>query len=84
MVRSEGFQQSGGLPPSSTATITLLLPPRQIALFKAIIESYDNLATLRTDDPETHRLKLFFTPEMAEEVELLLESLRPAFEIRRV
>jgi hypothetical protein len=83
-MRSEVLRESCGLPPKAMATITLLLPPEQIALFKAIIESYDNLATLRTDDPRTHRLKLFFAPEMAGEVEQILASLQPAFGIRRV
>ena len=64
------------------ATINLLIPPARIALFKAIIESYDNLATLRTDDPRTHRLKLYFAPEAAAEVEQLLEALQADFELR--
>jgi len=44
--------------------------------FKAIIESYDNLATLRTEDPRRHRLKLYFAPEMADEVNALLKFSR--------
>ena len=70
--------------PRAMATITLMMPPARIALFKAIIESYDNLATLRTDDPRTHRLKLYFVPQAASEIEQLLESLTGTFEIQRV
>lgn len=66
------------------ATMTLMIPPARIALFKAIIESCDNLATLRTDDPETHRLKLYFAPETADEVEALMAALMETFELRRV
>jgi hypothetical protein len=71
-------------PPPAMATITLMIPSARIALFKAIIESYDNLATLRTDDPQTHRLKLYFAPESAAEVEALMAALTEAFELKRV
>ena len=45
-------------------TIRFAIEPAKIALFKAIVESYDNLATLRTDDPKQHHLKLYFSDEM--------------------
>jgi len=38
-------------PPRAMCTLVFELPPREIVNFKAIIESYDNLATLRTEDP---------------------------------
>jgi hypothetical protein len=79
---SATIPKAGGTPPAAMATINLLIPPARIALFKAIIESYDNLATLRTDDPRTHRLKLYFAPEAAAEVEQLLEALQADFELR--
>jgi hypothetical protein len=66
------------------ATMTLMIPRERIALFKAIIESYDNLATLRTDDPQTHRLKLYFAPESKAEVEALMTALTEAFDLKRV
>jgi hypothetical protein len=66
------------------STITLAIPPERIALFKAIIESYDNLATLRTEDPRRHYLKLYFAPEMTGEIEELLEAVRAAFAIQRL
>jgi hypothetical protein len=65
-------------------TITLAMPPERIALFKAIIESYDNLATLRTEDPRQHHLKLFFSPETSIQVEALLASLQADLGIRRL
>ncbi len=65
-------------------TITLTMPPERIALFKAIVESYDNLATLRTDDPQQHHLKLYFSPELLSEIEALLDSLHPDFVISRI
>ena len=65
-------------------TITLAMPPERIALFKAIIESYDNLATLRTEDPRHHHLKLFISLETSIQVEALLASLQADFGIRRL
>ncbi len=60
------------------------MPPENIALFKAIVESYDNLATLRTEDPNRHHLKLYFTEESANELRELLASLGPHFSLRIV
>jgi len=63
-------------------SITLAIAPEQIALFKAVIESYDNLATLRTEDPRRHHLRLWFDPAMEDEVMRLLESLAPAIVVK--
>ena len=63
-------------------SILLSIPPPRIAEFKAIVESYDNLATLRTEDPRTHLLKLYFDSDQRAAVEQLLDSLRDRFEIR--
>ncbi len=63
--------------------IILRLPPEQIALFKAIIESYDNLATLRTEDSKSHRLRLAFAAESSGEIESLLAGLAGQFSITR-
>jgi hypothetical protein len=71
-------------PPKSMSAITLAIPPERIALFKAIVESYDNLVTLRTEDPQQHHLKLYFAPETSAEVEALLRSLETDFVIRRL
>jgi hypothetical protein len=65
-------------------TIAFALPPAQIALFKAIVESYDNLATVRTEDPQLHHMKLYFAPEMRLEIEALLEALAADFSITRL
>ncbi len=63
-------------------SIALAIAPEQIALFKAVIESYDNLATLRTEDPRRHHLRLWFDPAMEDEVMRLLESLAPAIVVK--
>ena len=65
-------------------TIRFAIEPAKIALFKAIIESYDNLATLRTDDPKLHHLMLYFADDQEGEVLALLDTLREPFSIREV
>jgi hypothetical protein len=60
------------------------IPPQRIALFKAIIESYDNLATLRTENPRRNRLRLYFAADQGAEVEGLLASLKDSFAIERL
>ena len=47
----------------------IAMPPGQIVLFKSIVESYDNLATLRTEDPVRHHLRIYFSADSREEVE---------------
>jgi uncharacterized protein DUF4911 len=66
------------------ATIAFAITPQDIVLFKAIVESYDNLATLRTEDPRRHHLKLYFSAEMEGEVRALLDSLGERFGIREL
>jgi len=63
-------------------SVALRIPPEQIALFKAVIESYDNLATLRTEDPRSHLLRLWFDPATEDELIRLLESLAPAILVK--
>ena len=60
------------------------IPPELIARFKAIIESYDNLATLRTENPALHHLRLYFAPESAADVHGLIDSLTAAFSLPHV
>jgi hypothetical protein len=65
-------------------TIRFAIEPAKIAMFKAIVESYDNLATLRTEDPRQHHLKLYFSDDMESEVRALLDSLRERFSLREI
>ncbi len=69
---------------AAMASMLIWIPPELIALFKAIIESYDNLATLRTEDPAQHHLRLYFAAESADEVHGLIDSLGGQFSIRRI
>jgi hypothetical protein len=69
---------------SSFQSIVLAIAPEEIARFKATIESYDNLATLRTEDPRHHYLRLYFDGDSAVEVDALLTALSETFSIRRI
>ena len=68
----------------SFQSVLLAMPTAGIAGFKAIIESYDNLATLRTEDRRHHYLRLYFDDASAAEVDALLDSLSAAFSIRSI
>ncbi|HEY2664048.1 MAG TPA: DUF4911 domain-containing protein [Candidatus Binataceae bacterium] len=62
-------------------SVAIDIPPAEIAYFKAVIESYDNLATLRTEDRTRHRLRLWFDETTRAEIEALLSELSAQFSI---
>jgi hypothetical protein len=62
----------------------IAIPPEQIVLFKSIVESYDNLATLRTEDPARHHLRIYFSADSRDEVEAMMTSLATQFAIERI
>jgi hypothetical protein len=63
-------------------SMILEMAPADIAFFKSIIESYDNLATLRTEDPERSHLRLWFAAEAEADINELLAALAPKLPIR--
>ena len=65
-------------------SMLIAIPPGQIVLFKSIVESYDNLATLRTEDPARHHLRIYFSADSRDEVEALMASLATQFAIERI
>jgi len=70
--------------PPSIDSMLIAIPPEQIVLFKSIVESYDNLATLRTEDPVRHHLRIYFSADSRDEVEAMMTSLAAQFEIERL
>jgi len=66
------------------ASMLIAIPPEQIVLFKSIVESYDNLATLRTEDPVRHHLRIYFSADTRDEVEAMMASLSAQFAIERI
>ncbi|MGC1679560.1 MAG: DUF4911 domain-containing protein [Candidatus Binataceae bacterium] len=65
-------------------SILIAIAPAQIVLFKSILEAYDNLATLRTEDPVRHYLRIYFGEDQRADVEQVLDSLTAQFGIRRI
>ncbi len=65
-------------------SILIAIPPGHIVLFKSIVESYDNIATLRTEDPARHHLRIYFSADSREEIEAMMASLAAQFEIQRL
>jgi len=65
------------------ASMLIAMPPEQIVLFKSIVESYDNIATLRTEDPVRHHLRIYFSADSRDEIENLIASLSSQFQIER-
>lgn len=66
------------------SSVVLWVEPHKIMLFKAIIESYDNLATLRTEDPARHHLRLYYGIESESDVMELLARIADKFSLRRI
>jgi hypothetical protein len=66
------------------ASMLIAIPPEQIVLFKSIVESYDNLATLRTEDPVRHHLRIYFSADTRDEVEAMMTSLSQQFTIEKI
>jgi hypothetical protein len=65
-------------------SVVLWVEPSKIMLFKAIIESYDNLATLRTEDPAGNHLRLYFDPQSGDDVMTLLAAIGDRSSMRRI
>jgi len=65
-------------------SMILEMAPADIAFFKAIIESYDNLATLRTEDPARSHLRLWFAAEAEADINELLAAPKLSIRIIRI
>ncbi len=70
----------------SAAIVSIILEvvPEHIALLKAVIESYDNLVTMRTSDPVRHHLRLWFSPQHQADVDAVLAELAATCPMRRI
>jgi hypothetical protein len=69
---------------AAIVSIVLEVAPEHIAMLKAVIESYDNLVTMRTADPVRHHLKLWFSPEHQADVDAVLAELAATCPMRRI
>jgi len=55
-----------------------------IALFKFILESYDNAAVMRTVDEKDPIIELFISPGFMTEVEAIIAEFRDEFNIEEI
>ncbi len=69
---------------AAIVSIVLEVQPEHIAMLKAVIESYDNLVTMRTADPVRHHLKLWFSPEHQADVDAILAEMAATCPMRRI
>ncbi len=69
---------------AAIVSIVLEVAPEHIAMLKAVIESYDNLVTMRTADPVRHHLKLWFSPQHRADVDAILAELAATCPMRRI
>jgi hypothetical protein len=65
-------------------SIAVTVPRALIVVFKSIVESHDNLATLRTEDRRRNILKIYFAAELEEDVEAMLAGLAKEMEVKKV
>ena len=59
-----------------TRSIYLRLQRKDIAYFKFLIESYEGMAVVRTQDPHEATVELMVAPGWEKEVDEVLEDLR--------
>ncbi len=62
-------------PSLDAVRIFLRLPRRDIAYFKFVLESYEGMAVVRTEDKRAGIVMLLVAPDFVEEVEGLIEEL---------
>jgi hypothetical protein len=82
--RGAAVEREPSRPGPAIKSALLRVEPKTIMLFKAIIESYDNLATLRTEDPTRHHLRLYYGVESEAEVMDLLARVADQFSLQRI
>ncbi len=56
--------------------VVLVVPPRDIVYFHAILEGYDDLAVMRTIEPESGIVEVYVSPGAEEEFSRLVRALR--------
>ena len=56
--------------------VVLVVPPRDIVYFHAILEGYDDLAVMRTIEPEGGLVEVYVSPGAEEEFSRLVRALR--------
>lgn len=77
--------RSHPLPPATrSASLFLRLPARHIALFRFLLEAWENVAYFTVLDRREALIKVIFSPHMREEVERALTHIARAVPFRRL
>lgn len=71
-------------PVTDSGTLYLRLPARHIALFRFLLEAWENLAYFTVLDRREALIKVIFSPHMAEEVDLALADMGRALTLQRL
>jgi hypothetical protein len=56
--------------------VILVVPPSDIVYFHAILEGYDDLAVMRTIEPESGLVEVYVSPGAEEDFSRLIRALR--------
>lgn len=71
------YREPKKLPPAQkSASLYLILAPKDMAVFRFLLEAYDNVAMFTVLDPKATLLKLIFSPHDKDCVLQILESMR--------
>jgi hypothetical protein len=67
-----------------TISLTIQIPPQEIAYFSFIMESYEGIAIVRTLDPQRGLVELMASPHFQEELVAILADLGRQFAVKNV
>lgn len=71
------YREPKKLPPAQkSASLYLVLASKDMAMFRFLLEAYDNVAMFTVLDPKATLLKLIFSPHDKDYVLQILESMR--------
>lgn len=61
--------------PLDTVTLYYRVDPKKIVLIKSMLEGYEGLVVVRTEDPREGVVQLLVSPDFVDEVQEILEDL---------
>lgn len=70
--------------PLDTVTLYYRVDPKKIVLIKSMLEGYEGLVVVRTEDPREGIVQLLVSPDFVDEVEQILEDLSRQIWMERV
>ena len=67
-----------------TISLFIQIPPHEIAYLTFVIESYEGVAAIRTDDPHKGIVEVMVPPSYEEEIGEILKDLAREFPVHRM